>query len=217
MRSWAAIVRHHIGGMPADPEGPTDPSHHLRMMPLLALADSTLVEVVRAGASRAGGGPPVIIVSEADEATLVAAREAGGEIVVAVCDGDAAVRSLNTARRMGGRAVPVLGLIGDDGGPRVLGTTLDLLADEALRDANVPVPALDDDRRRSVWDQLRAAHLEERHHLVEVDGAPALAELAALGLDPPRDRWAALAAGAAGVLAGRMAAGNRRWRRQGHG
>ena len=81
-------MRHHIGGMPADPEGPTDPSHHLRLLPVLALADPSLVEVVRAGASRAGGGPPVIIVPEADVATLVAAREAGGEVVVAVCEGE---------------------------------------------------------------------------------------------------------------------------------
>lgn len=207
-------MRHHIGGMPADPEGPTVPSDHLRMLPVLALADPSLVEVVRAGASRAGGGPPVIIVPEADGPTLVAAREAGGEVVVAVCEGDAAVRSLNTARRLGGRAVPVLGLAGDEAGPRVLRSTLALLVDDGLHDTNVPVPVLDDDLRRSLWDQLRAAHLEERHHLVEVDGAPALAELAALGLAPPGDRWAALAAGAAGVLAGRMAAANRGWRRQ---
>jgi hypothetical protein len=187
------------------------------MMPVLALADPSLVEVVRAGASRAGSGPLVIIVPEADEASLVAAREAGGEVVVTLCEGATAVRSLNTARRLGGRAVPVLGLGDADAGPRVLRSTLDLLADQALRDTNVPVPALDDDLRRPVWDQLRAARVEEQHHLVEVDGAPALAELAALGLDPPEARWAALAAGAAGVLAGRMAAGNRRWRRQVHG
>ena len=54
---------------------------------------------------------------------------------------------------------------------------------------------------------------------MEVDGRPALAELADRGIEPRSmgrgvddDPAYFLAAGAAGVLAGRMAAGNRRWR-----
>ena len=65
-----------------------------------------------------------------------------------------------------------------------------------------------------MWDALRAAGLEERHQLVEVDGRPGIAELAERGLEVrsmgrgPRDDPAFfLAAGAAGVLAARMAAG----------
>ena len=88
MRSWAAIVRHHIGGMPADQEGPTDPSRHLRMMPVLALADPSWLRSCAPAPLERGVDLPVIIVSEADEATLVVAREAGGEVVVAVCDGE---------------------------------------------------------------------------------------------------------------------------------
>jgi hypothetical protein len=57
------------------------------------------------------------------------------------------------------------------------------------------------------------------HHLVEVDGSPAVHELRARGLDVRTmgrgiddDPAFFLAAGAAGVLAGRLAAENRRWR-----
>jgi Protein of unknown function (DUF3866) len=82
------------------------------------------------------------------------------------------------------------------------------------------VPALDDDEHRdAVWGALRSARLEDRYQLVEVDGRPALEELAARGIEPrsmgrgvEEDPAFFLAAGAAGVLAGRVAAGNRRWR-----
>jgi hypothetical protein len=79
---------------------------------------------------------------------------------------------------------------------------------------------LEGPERNAVWDALRAAALEKRHQLVEADGRPALAELERAGVrsesmgrtavdDPPFF----LAAGAAGVLAGRMAAGARTWHR----
>lgn len=201
--------------MRAHREAPPDPSRHLRMLPVLALADASLVDVVRAGAARAGGGPPVLIVPAADEATLLAACAAGGEVVIAVCAGRDAVGTLNTARGLGGRGIPVLGVHGPAQLPSVDDPTIDLLTDPSLLDVNVPVPVVEDDgARRSLWDGLRAARVEERHHLVEVDGRPALEELATLGIEAPGDAWAALAAGAAGVLAGRLAAGNRRWRDQ---
>jgi hypothetical protein len=201
--------------MPEDPEAPIDASGHLRMLPVLSLADPALVSVVLAGARRAGEGPAILIVSHADEAVLIAARAGGVEVVVIVSDAATAVGSMNAARRLGGHAVPVLALATRDGSPHVLGSCLELLTDETLFDVNVPVPAVDDhELRTGLWDELRAARLEERHHLVEVDGAPALAELASVRPMPTLDPWASLAAGAAGVLAGRMAAGNRRWRRQ---
>jgi hypothetical protein len=46
------------------------------------------------------------------------------------------------------------------------------------------------------------------HHLVEVDARPALEELG----DLAGDSLSALAAAAAGVLAGRIVVGDRRWR-----
>jgi hypothetical protein len=70
-----------------------------------------------------------------------------------------------------------------------------------------------------VWEALRGRKLEERHQLIEVDGRPALAKLDELGLEietmgrtPKDDPAFFLAAGAAGVLAGRMAAGSRTYR-----
>ena len=72
-----------------------------------------------------------------------------------------------------------------------------------------------------MWDALRGAGLEERHHLVEVDGRPGIDGLAergtrvtSMGRGPEDDPAFFLAAGAAGVLAARMAAAGRRWRSQ---
>ena len=70
-----------------------------------------------------------------------------------------------------------------------------------------------------MWDALRASGLEERHQLVEVTGGPALDLLADNGIDVESmgrkvndDPEFFLAAGAAGVLAGRLASGERTWR-----
>jgi Protein of unknown function (DUF3866) len=69
-----------------------------------------------------------------------------------------------------------------------------------------------------LWDALRADRLENRHQLVEADGRPALATLAdrgveieSMGRTPTHDPAFFLAAGAAGVLAGRMAVAARSW------
>jgi hypothetical protein len=98
--------------------------------------------------------------------------------------------------------------------------SLTILADVCRVDVNVPVPALEDAaQREAVWAALRERKLEERHHLVEVDGRPALDELAERGVEVTTmgrgiedDPAFFLAAGAAGVLGGRMAAGDRRYR-----
>jgi hypothetical protein len=94
-----------------------------------------------------------------------------------------------------------------------------ILRDVCKVDVNVAVPVLEDPQRDIVWDALRAARLEERHQLVEVDGRAALDELDRVGLSVTSMGRSAdddpaffLAAGAAGVLAGRMAAGSRRYR-----
>jgi len=86
-------------------------------------------------------------------------------------------------------------------------------------ETNVAVPTLPSEQRAAVWDALRAAKLEQRHHLVEVDGRPGIDGLATAGVSvrtmgrgPDDDPAFFLAAGAAGVLAGRMAVGGRRWR-----
>jgi Protein of unknown function (DUF3866) len=130
---------------------------------------------------------------------------------------------LNAVAALGGRPIPSLRISFADARPRHRGVShhsLTILRDVCLVATDVPVPTLEDDAQRQVvWDALRAAKIEERHQLVEVDGRPALEELAARRIDPrsmgrgvDEDPAYFLAAGAAGVLAGRAAAGNRRWR-----
>jgi hypothetical protein len=130
---------------------------------------------------------------------------------------------LNAVAALGGRPIPSLRISFADTRLRHRGVShhsLTILRDVCLVATDVPVPTLGDDvQRQVVWDALRAAKIEERHQLVEVDGRPALDELAARRIEPRSmgrgvedDPAYFLAAGAAGVLAGRAAAGNRRWR-----
>jgi hypothetical protein len=198
-------MRHHNEAM--DPGRRTN---QLRSMPVVVVSSDDLAEVVEAGAARAGGSPTFVVVPHADEATLLAALETGAEIVIAVCVGQIAVQALSCAESLGGRGIPSLTVEGEEVAP----STFELLADPSLRDLNVPVPLLEEEARAVVWDSLRAARVEERHHLVEVDGQPALDELIERGTATAGDEVQLLAAGAAGVLAGRMASANRKWRAQ---
>lgn len=168
---------------------------------------------------------------------LLAAKEVLEADVVVVSDGPgnlgtdttwgvsalASGNALNAVAALGGRPISSLRISFADERDRHRGVShhsLTILRDVCLVDTDVPVPTLADvGQRRSVWDALRAARLEERHQLVEVDGSPALDELAACGIEPRSmgrsvddDPAFFLAAGAAGVLAGRAAAGHRRWR-----
>ena len=131
--------------------------------------------------------------------------------------------TLNAVGILGGRPVAALRISFADPRDRHRGVShhsITALSKVALVSVHVAVPALEDeDRRRMIWDSLREARLEERHQLVETTGRPALDLLADYGLEPRSmgrgvadDPEFFLAAGAAGVLAGRMAAGNRAWR-----
>ena len=131
--------------------------------------------------------------------------------------------ALMAAATLGGRPIPALRVSFADHRDRHRGIShhsLTILADVCKVDVNVPVPALPDERQRAeVWEALRARKLEDVHHLVEVDGRPAVDELRERGIDARSmgrgiddDPAFFLAAGAAGVLAGRLAAENRRWR-----
>jgi hypothetical protein len=130
--------------------------------------------------------------------------------------------ALNAARTLGGRPVAALRISFADQRPRHRGVShhsLTILDRVCAVPAEVAVPVLDGPERDLVWDALRARRLEEHHQLVEADGRPALDELERSGIGvESMGRTAAddpaffLAAGAAGVLAGRMAAGSRRWR-----
>jgi Protein of unknown function (DUF3866) len=139
--------------------------------------------------------------------------------VSALASGEA----LNAVRTLGGRPIPALRISFADPRARHHGLShhsRTILRDVCLVETDVPVPVLEDAEQRAVvWDGLRGASLEDRHQLVEVDGRPALEELAArdvevrsMGRGVADDPAFFLAAGAAGVLAGRLAAGDRRWR-----
>jgi len=130
--------------------------------------------------------------------------------------------SMMAARTLKGRPVAALRISFADPRGRHRGVShhsVTILRDVCAVDVNVAVPVLDEPERTAVWDALRAAKLEDRHQLVEADGRPALAELErrevaveSMGRAPADDPVFFLAAGAAGVLAGRMAASSRRYR-----
>jgi hypothetical protein len=168
---------------------------------------------------------------------LLAAKELLKAEVVVVADGPgnlgtdttwgvsalASGHALMAAATLDGRPIPALRVSFADERERHRGVShhsLTILADVCKVDVNVPVPVLpDDSQRAAVWDALRSRKLEEAHHLVEVDGMPALEEIRSRGIDVRTmgrgiddDPAFFLAAGAAGVLAGRLAAENRRWR-----
>jgi hypothetical protein len=168
---------------------------------------------------------------------LLAGRVSAGADVLVVGDGpgntgtetvwgstalDSAM-SLNAAAILGGRPVVALRVSFADPRPRHHGVShhsLTALGRVALSPVQVAVPTLDDPaQREAVWDALRGHRLEDRHQLVEVGGAPALdllrdrgVSVASMGRSVEDDPAFFQAAGAAGILAGRMAAGDRAWR-----
>jgi hypothetical protein len=167
---------------------------------------------------------------------LLAAKEVAGADVVVVADGPgnlgtntrwgvsalAGGHSLDAAATLGGRPVAALRVSFADGRERHRGVShhsLTVLGEVCRPGVNVAVPVLDDDQRETVWEALRGNGLEERHQLVEVTGQPGLdvlrergVEVTSMGRGPGDDPAFFLAAGAAGVLAARMAAGSKRWR-----
>ncbi len=166
---------------------------------------------------------------------LIAAKEVLDAEVIVVADGPGNLgtdttwgvsalgsgHALMAAATLKGRPVAALRVSFADQRDRHRGVShhsLTILRDVCRTDVNVAVPALDEPERTIVWDALRAAKLDERHQLVEADGRPALAELehrgvtiTSMGRSPAEDPAFFLSAGAAGVMAGRMAAGSRRY------
>lgn len=168
---------------------------------------------------------------------LLAAKEVLGAEVVVVADGPgnlgtdtkwgvsalASGEALNAVEALRGRPVAALRVSFADPRDRhrvVSHHSLTILGDVCVAHANVAVPVLEsDEERNAVWNALRAAKLEDKHQLVETDGRPALSLLAERGVEvQSMGRTAAddpalfLAAGAAGVLAGRMAGGSSSYR-----
>jgi Protein of unknown function (DUF3866) len=210
-------------------DGAALPGPFSRLIPLLRDA-GFLQGFVTAG--QAFGG-------ELESATvwtgLLAAKEVLGADVVVVADGPGNLgtntrwgvsalgtgNALNAAGVLGGRPVAALRVSFADLRGRHHGVShhsLTILGGVCLVPATVAVPVLEGPQREAVWAALRNARLEERHQLVEVAGEPALGLLAergvevrSMGRSPDDDPAFFLAAGAAGVLAGRIAAAARAW------
>jgi hypothetical protein len=170
---------------------------------------------------------------------LLTAKEVLDAEVIVVADGPgnlgtettwgvsalASGHALMAAATLQGRPIPALRVSFADERERHRGVShhsLTILADVCKVAVNVPVPALElEEQRTAVRDALRSRRLEDAHQLVEVDGRPAVDELRERGVDVRTmgrgiddDPAFFLAAGAAGVLAGRMAVENRRWRQE---
>jgi hypothetical protein len=131
--------------------------------------------------------------------------------------------ALNAAHALDGRAIAALRVNFADPGYRHFGVSphsITVLRTIALASVHVAVPALDDEAKRErVWTALRDAELHQKHQLVEVTGEPAVELMrergvhgSTMGRSQAEDPDFFLAAGAAGVLAGRMSARDRAWR-----
>ena len=191
-----------LGVWPVDADDPAGPLG-LAATPVIVVPDARWIDLATAGAVRAGraavcrrlpGDGPALGLQ-----MLIAVTE-GADVVLVEGGGGAHLR---LARALGGRPLPALPL-SDPVAVSMMLRGCDL-------DVEVPVPTLEEPQRGGLRLLLRSLALERAHHVVEVDPAPAFAEA---GLPMHQAPLEALAAGAAGVLAGRLAAGNRRWRAQ---
>lgn len=159
---------------------------------------------------------------------LLAAKELMDADVIVVADGPGAVgtdtrwgasalnsgHALNAAEALEGRPVAALRVSFGDPRERHRGVShhsISVLRDVCLIEANVAVPTLEAPERHDVWAALREAGLEKRHRLVEVLGWPAVHALeergvrvTSMGRTLEDDPIFFLAAGGAGILAGRM-------------
>jgi hypothetical protein len=191
-----------LGAWPTDAQDPAGPLG-LASTPVIVLKDARWTDLATAGALRSGDRPACLRLPGT-------APHLGLQLLVAVTEGadvvlveDGAGPALRDVRALGGRPLAVL--------PLEDPVTIESYLGGCAFDVHVPLPALEDVSRDRVAAAVADLHLETLHHLVEVDPYPAFAEA---GLDPAHASLDAMAAAAAGVLAGRLAAGNRRWRAQ---
>jgi hypothetical protein len=181
-------VRVDLGDLDREPD-----AGGLRGTPVVIVASASL-PVAHAGALRAGRSPAVLVLP-------AAAPTLGGQMLLAVAQGVEIVfvegggaAALATARALGGTAIA-------PGGPG---------AEAVLRGLGVDVTVVVPNDRAAERASLTAAGRPGVvHHVVDADPTPAFDELG-WRVDPasPDD----VASAAAGVVAGRLAVGNRRWR-----
>jgi len=184
-------VRLELGELPHEPD-----AGGLRGVPVIAVASPALA-FARAGAERAGKMPAVLILP-------ASAPRIGGQFLVAVEQGadvilveDRGADALAAARALAG--TPILPAPSE--GPSPL--------DELAVDVTIAVPNLAEGGPGLPPDPSWAGGPGWWHHPITVDPRPAFEHLER---DPTDATPGELAAAAAGVLAGRIAAGNRRWR-----
>jgi len=134
------------------------------------------------------------------------------------CTGIELGEVVNAAHCLAGRPVAALRLSFADLRPRHRGIshhTRTALSTVALVAADVAVPVLEDNLREVLLRDLHESGIAAKHTLHEIDGEPALRLLRELRIEPrtmgrsvAEDREFFLAAGSAGVLAGRMLKGD---------
>jgi len=183
-----------LGPWPSDRPDPSGPLG-LASTPVILLPGPSLETIAMSGADRAGRAPRMARVEGSAPGLgldLLAAVASRAEVIVLA---QATGRHLDLVRILGGRAVVALGFPDAAAATRWLG--------DADLDADIPVPTTEGGWMREV----PALGLESTHHLVQVDPTPALDRAR-----PGGDTSSVDAAAAAGILAGRIAAGNRRWR-----
>lgn len=172
----------------------------LRNSPVVVFVADGIAELAEAGAVRSGGATVRDV--EASPGPLAAAvldAAQTADVLLARVEPEEAADALVTVRALRGRPLPVVPFDRPDVARRMLaGCWIDL---------DIAIPSHGDDRRAEAWEVARDLDLLATHHVVEVDPRP--------GLGPETGRNAGLGgltASATGVLAGRIAAGNRRWR-----
>ncbi len=182
----------------------------LRNTPVVVLGDQRLEATVREGVARAGLASITRLELASGTflgAELLAASSSADALLV-IADGSVAAAALVVVRALGGRPLPVVPL-DDPAGARAMLHACDV-------DLDIAVPSVDDPLRGLIRGVMGQLGLFAHHHVVEVDPRPALSKAeiddvgAAGGAGVPS--LFELAAAATGVLAGRVAAGNRRWR-----
>ncbi|HVF08899.1 MAG TPA: hypothetical protein VNC60_10010 [Actinomycetota bacterium] len=182
-------------------EGPVDPGG-LRNAPVVVLSATRVIETVRNGARRSGGASVAVVdlsVGSVAGAELLRAASTA-EVTLVVAPDGAAPSVLVAARALSGRPLPVVPLDDHTAAHAMLrGCDVDL---------DVAVPSLDGATRAVIRSAAERLGLFSDHHVVEVDPRPGLEQNERAGPVSLHE----LTAAATGVLAGRIAAENRRWR-----
>lgn len=159
------------------------------------------------------------------EADVVIVGDGPGKVGTATRWGASDVASgvaLNAVSTLKGRPIAALRINFADPSYRHHGLSphaVTVLRDVVLAPVTVAVPVLPDQQRRVVLGALREAGLEDRHQIVEGTGEPAIEMLRERGIEPDSmgrglqaEPALFLAAGAAGIVAARMAAGRAQWK-----